>query len=299
MPPKSKRKSAKSAPVAECNDHNEGHPVTVDVDPQIETHVDTKEEPVVMQLNISSTRMDELIMGEDIKTILKYNPTITEPEAYIPENHFVSENDNVLPVKKDKDTEKDYAHDTQTSETQHTNTHHDIRCYWCCHNIIDTEYGMPIRYDVCKKNFTLFGSFCSLECAAAHNYSINMGSNRVWEIHSWIQLLGKKYGFLHTIRPAPSKYLLKMFNGPLSIEEFRKAHLGLSQTCVTNIPPFIHINSQIDIINTSFLSKPKVFDIEQVTEEEALIPEQEAPKPKRRTKSDKNTLEQKMNLIIT
>ena len=84
-----------------------------------------------------------------------------------------------------------------------------------------------------------------------------MGCDRAWEIHSWIQLLGKKYGFKGPIRPAPSRYLLKMFHGPLTIEEFRKVHTNLIQTYVLNIPPFIHVSSQMESINTSFLDKEK------------------------------------------
>ena len=112
-----------------------------------------------------------------------------------------------------------------------------------------------IRYDVFHKNFTMFGSFCSLECAAAYNYSTHMGSDRVWEIHSWIQMLAHRYGYSGVVRPAPSRYLLKMFNGPLTIDEYRSVHKTLARTCVMNIPPFIHVTSQMEVLNTSFLDK--------------------------------------------
>ena len=174
-------------------------------------------EPVVLQIMLSSTRVDELIMGEDIKSILKYNPTMTEPEAYIPNNQFISKNDILEEVDginaytTEKHGSTDHVNVLHKESSSSRTPHHEITCYWCCHTIIDAEYGMPIRYDACQKSFSLFGSFCSLECTAAYNYSTNMGSNRVWEIHSWIQLLGKKYGMNGVIRPAPSRYLLKMY----------------------------------------------------------------------------------------
>lgn len=191
-------------------------------------------EPVVMQLPIPTKRVESLLQDE----MQNIPETTLEPLPYIPNNNFSSENDTLL---------KD--------ENKNKHTHHEIVCFWCCHTIIDTEYGMPIRYDVFHNNFTMFGSFCSLECAAAYNYSTNMGSDRAWEIHSWIQALAQKYGIQGPIRPAPNKYLLRIFNGPLTIDEFRSSHKGMSKQYVMNIPPFIHINSQMECLNTSFLEK--------------------------------------------
>lgn len=238
-------------------------------------------EPIVMQLAINPTRIDELISGEDINSILTYKPIVTEPQPYSPYNRFASDHDHVqieestVTTQPTIDVSHDFAkHPFLQSQSSHINMnaphqtnitnnnnngkqHHDIKCFWCCHNIVDVEYGMPVRYDVIHESFTVFGSFCSLECTSAYNCSINMGSNRVWEINSWIQLLGQKYGFTQPIRPAPPRYILKMFNGTVDIAEFRSMHKGLSQTCVMNIPPFIHITSQMELINTSFLDSLK------------------------------------------
>ena len=244
-------------------------------------------EPVVLQLSISNTRMDELIYNENMQTILKYNPAIQEPQPYIPESSFISLNDNIDPPPISSEMEASTTNSSimNTSVTdQSVKLQHDINCYWCCHSIIDTEYGMPIRYDVFNNTFTTYGSFCSLQCSAAYNYSINMGCDRAWEIHSWIQLIGKKYGFKGPIRPAPSRYLLKMFHGPMTIEEFRKAHTNMIQTYTLNIPPFIHIPSQVECINTSFLDN-----------EESKNDGKLKRKPQNNQKGD---LEKKMNLAF-
>lgn len=249
-------------------------------------------EPVVLQIPITNSRMDELIKSEHMQNILKYNPNIVDPQPYIPDDHFIAVNDIInndqSPVKNTNINDKIILDDDNKSIIQtNTKSHHGTHCFWCCHSIIDTEYGMPIRYDVLHNNFTTYGSFCSLQCAAAYNYSINMGCDRAWEIHSWIQLLGKRYGFKGPIRPAPSRYLLKMFHGPLTIDEFRKAHTNLTQTYVLNIPPFIHVSSQLESINTSFLDK------------DGLIRTDANNRIKRKPISQKGELEQKMNLAFT
>ena len=294
--------------------------------------------PIVLKLAISPSKLDELIYGEDMNSILTYNPTLSEPEPYFPSNNFMSANDNLevstleLSVHQNSTNNqvgrqkqnsilqtqsvlppvaKNMSHtpdgNTTMNNTNNTKTthHRDTKCYWCCHNIIDTAYGMPVRYDVFHNSFAVFGSFCSLECAAAYNYSIHMGSNKVWEIHSWIQLLGKKYGLNTPIRPAPSRYLLSMFNGPLEINEFRNAHKGLAQTYVMNIPPFVHINSQMELINTSVLDKERdnhkqpqshTKDTDNV---DGIENTKEVVGIKSYIKTDRtSTLEQKMNLMF-
>ena len=68
-------------------------------------------------------------------------------------------------------------------------------------------------------------------------------------------MIARRYGYINIIRPAPSKYLLKMFGGNLTIEEFREAHINSDKTYVLNIPPMISINITNEIINTSYLNK--------------------------------------------
>jgi len=248
-------------------------------------------EPVVLKLSISNARMDELMHTENMQSILKYNPNITEPIPYTPEDNYLSLQEEAIKEAtiEHKNTKTNTSEEfLQTISEQSIKTQHDTNCFWCCHPIIDIEYGMPIRYDVFNQTFTTYGSFCSLQCAAAHNYSVNMGCDRAWEIHSWIQLIGKKYGFKGPIRPAPSRFLLKMFNGPMTIEEFRKVHLNIVQSYVLNIPPFIHLPSQVECINTSFLDKDGPLRNE-VTELKTV---------KKRGLLQKSDLEQKMNLAF-
>jgi len=221
------------------------------------------DEHVLLQLPLTNEQLDKLLKTEDMTGVLEYVPEIKDPEPYIPSNQFSSENGTLACANPEANGPG--THSVQCSKKQEESDPIIKRnkvCFWCCHEVGPMIYGMPIRYDTLSKSFTMYGNFCSLECSAAFNFSVHLGSDRAWEIHSWIQMLGKRYGFKQPVRPAPSRYLLQMFDGPLSIDEFRNAHKDQSRTYVLNIPPLISVNSQVEIMNTSFLGtdiqdKPK------------------------------------------
>lgn len=210
---------------------------------------------VLLKLPLSDQQLDSILINDGGMTdVLKYIPTINEPEPYMAIDSFASDADFLAPAQlmptARSSLQSAPEHVAQVVES--SNRKQKI-CFWCCHEVGPMVYGMPIRYDFTNKSFTMYGTFCSLECAAAHNFSVHLGSDRAWEIHSWIQMLGKRYGFKEPIRPAPSRYLLDMFDGPLNIDEFRNAHKGQTKTYVLNIPPLISVNSQMEVVNTSFI----------------------------------------------
>lgn len=216
---------------------------------------------VIIQLPIPASRIDKIVDGPQDYTQV--------PLPYSPINAFGGENSEVH---------------------GRTSTEHSA-CFWCCHPIPVAPIGMPTGYDVIHESFTTFGSFCSLECAAAFNFSTNQGSDRVWEIHSWILLLGKRMGCAD-VRPAPSRYLLKMFGGTMTIDEFRVCHKGAARTFLLNIPPLITVNTQMESVNTSFLTGQNIMDMDRVHERTKLFRHKNVVDTAR-------TLEGKMNLTLT
>lgn len=219
---------------------------------------------VIVQLNISSQTIEDIIQCDNFQQILEYRPDIRDPIPYNPCNFFDSQNDQLetLPLvvesKKDKKTVKASNEIEPAMETNaQIYEENKLMCFWCCHDIGASRYGMPCAYDGNHNSFSVYGHFCSLECCAAHNFSVHMGCDRMWEIHSWIQLYARQIGYGTPVRPAPSRYLLKMFGGPMAIDEFRTAHKGSARTYVLNIPPLVNIQPQVESINTSFLFKNK------------------------------------------
>jgi hypothetical protein len=219
---------------------------------------------------------EHIIVQLPIQPAQPQEPQQEDPLPYVPDNNFVSHNDKI------------------ESGTIHT-SHSDKKncCYWCCHSIGPKEFGMPIKYDTTHRSFTTYGNFCSLECVVAYNYDHYMGSDRMWEIHSWIQWMAHRMGYDTPIRPAPNKYLLKMFNGPLTIEEFREAHKNYYKTYVMNMPPLIHVQGQMEGINTSYLNQK--IHITTVNEES----NDKIKLTRKKAVMDMNkTLDSKMNLTI-
>ena len=198
----------------------------------------TESDDIIIQLPISQSKINTIINNNDNQDIKILVPTPYESNSY-----FMNDAENIS-----QEINIEYQ---KTYSNNNNNSH----CFWCCHSIDNIVYSMPYNYDTINDSYFVFGSFCSLQCANAYNFSVHGSSDKVWEINSWIQMLGKRYGFTNTIRPAPSKYLLKMFGGNLTIEEFREAHIKSDKTHVLNIPPMISINSSSEILNTSYLAK--------------------------------------------
>jgi hypothetical protein len=193
---------------------------------------DNESDDIIIQLPIPQSKINTIINNNDSQ-----DTKILVPTPYESNSYFMNDAENI-------------SYDTNTEyQTTYSNNNNNSHCFWCCHSIDNVVYSMPYNYDSINDSYFVFGSFCSLQCANAYNFSVHGSSDKVWEINSWIQMLGKRYGFTNTIRPAPSKYLLKMFGGNLTIDEFREAHIKADKTYVLNIPPMISINSSSEILN--------------------------------------------------
>ncbi len=98
-----------------------------------------------------------------------------------------------------------------------------ICCWWCCHDIKERDIPMPYKYDDMRKKFHTTGHFCSWSCVKAYILDKNICTAKSSEMCQVLTLFRKNTeGKITRTMPAPSRFLLKMFGGPLSIEEFRK-----------------------------------------------------------------------------
>jgi len=106
--------------------------------------------------------------------------------------------------------------DTQPPEKKGTH------CWWCVHPM-ETAWPLhlPIKYDDRLDKFTTTGEFCSWSCMKA--FAHDMNTSRSGEIQSFISMMRMKAEGKYMItKAAPKRQALKIFGGPLSIEEFRQ-----------------------------------------------------------------------------
>ena len=94
-------------------------------------------------------------------------------------------------------------------------------CFWCCHTFNWVPCILPISYDVYNNIYSCEGNYCSPECALSYLYDSKIPDSTKWNRHA---LLNHMYSALYKIRslsPAPPRNLLRMFGGPLDIEQYR------------------------------------------------------------------------------
>lgn len=112
-------------------------------------------------------------------------------------------------------------------------------CWWCCHPWEGPDVHLPIRYDDRTKKFTTIGHFCSFECAKA--YGMDTGGARWGEMLEFLALYKKHIMGKYTPTTiAPKRQALKIFGGPLTIEEFRKNKNQI----------WVHVPGDIHVIHT-------------------------------------------------
>jgi hypothetical protein len=118
-------------------------------------------------------------------------------------------------------------------------------CFWCCAPFSWKASLVPISYDAYENMYTCEGYFCSPECALAHVYAdASLSDISRWSRHA---LLADLYRPLYTTRdliPAPPRGVLRMFGGPLDIEQFREYTANADEIVMVQMPPLrLHVPS--------------------------------------------------------
>lgn len=123
-----------------------------------------------------------------------------------------------------------------------------VHCYWCCHRFPNVPLGLPVRLS--NGMFHVMGCFCSLECASAFNFNSKESNDECLNRYSLINALAQRLGLGASVKPAPSRLALKMFGGPLTIEQFR-AMGTTDKQFVINTPPMQTVTQQIEEVHDS------------------------------------------------
>ena len=113
-----------------------------------------------------------------------------------------------------------------------------IACFWCCHTFSWASSVLPVHYDIYNNVYVCEGNFCSPECALAHNYSNpRIIDSAKWTRHSMLYHLYAPLYKTRLLSPAPPRTILRMFGGPLDIEQFRDYTAGENEFVLSEIHP--------------------------------------------------------------
>jgi hypothetical protein len=171
-----------------------------------------------------------------------------------------------------------------------------ICCFWCCHNFTNTPWGIPKKYTAETGIFTMYGIFCSPNCVLAHLLRHEANNVNLWEQVSLLNLLHYKiYETDENIVPAPDNICLKMFGGPLNIQEFRALTLKNEKKYSVNFPPCVIITPVLEETKKIFNQDSYYIPIDK----KRINKIQSELKIKRTNNVYKNSLENVMNISYT
>jgi hypothetical protein len=116
-------------------------------------------------------------------------------------------------------------------------------CFWCCSPFGWKACVLPVSYDAYENMYACEGHFCSPECALAFLYNDNHLSDTVrWTRHCLLADMYRSMYMQKDLTPAPPRSTLRLFGGPLDIEQYRE-YLGSSDDIVSvALPPLrLHV----------------------------------------------------------
>ena len=200
--------------------------------------------------------------NEDIKNTDKLEEEKHTNTVHIQENN---KNDNLtqtIDYYNLKSTLLIKYKDTQEIKTIPESS--DVACFWCCHTFTNRPVVLPLRDQ--GEYLYVFGNFCCPECAMAHLFDSRQDSHTRWE---QLALLYRIYGEScnNKIYPAPSKNILKLFGGALSIDEYRNMLRSQKVRVDVHLPPMVSLLSTMDTKPIDFYDTSMVKNVSDTVKE--------------------------------
>jgi hypothetical protein len=120
-----------------------------------------------------------------------------------------------------------------------------VACLWCCHPFPWKASMIPISYDAYENMYTCEGNFCSPECAMASLYGDpSISDTTRWSRHALLVDLYRSLYPTRELTQAPPRTTLRMFGGPLDIEQFRQYIASSEDMVAVHLPPIrLHLPS--------------------------------------------------------
>lgn len=159
-----------------------------------------------------------------------------------------------------------------------------ISCWWCTYQFNSVPCFIPERYY--DNKYHVFGCFCSYNCAAAYNFSLN--DYNVWNRYSLIKKLNNiVFNNKDDIILAPKKEVLEKYGGPVSIDDYRKNFTSCKKDYRFIMPPMVSIIPLIEECSKDSVKYNKV-----ANNSENLVLKRSKPLP-----NSKNTLIETFSIV--
>jgi len=172
----------------------------------------------------------------------------------------------------------------------------DAACFWCCHIFDHKPIVLPIRDQ--GDYIQVQGNYCSPECAMSYLFDMQQDSYARWE---QLSLLNRLYGQAvgGPIKPAPPRTVLKLFGGPMSIQEYRNIVRQGTLRVDIHLPPMVSLLATMDTKPIDFYDVSLTKNVME-TVKERLAKAEEVLKLKRTKplKAWESTLDACINLKV-
>ncbi len=217
--------------------------------------------------------------------------------------NFIEKITNNVKAKTHDNTKKNINQDTSKNECFNLMTEFankdwllqtDICCHWDCHPLFpDTiPIGLPVQY--INNKFRVRGIFCSFACMLAYN-EVYVKNKQTQLIKFMYKKLTGEFDINKRMVKAPSRFVLKMFGGALTIEEFRNSTKEGKIYKMVEYPMFIS-RDYIEEIDLSIVknANSNIFDNKNETLFHKVI-----PLDNKKITEAKNRLEKSGNSVKT
>ena len=217
--------------------------------------------PLIAHLQVNSTE----VKFHDLPIPYDPNPP-SHPEPYdaMADNFFTGQNENILiDAKEEVCDEKEVVEEvkvqpsmqafmkidlmveySQTKISKKLPDTTDVACFWCAHGFKGQPCVIPEREE--KGVYRVYGNFCSPSCGMAYILQESLDSHVRWERVSLLHRIYSKAYESGRIFPAPLRDCLKLFGGPMTIEQFRDVIAQGKIRIDIQIPPMVSILGSID-----------------------------------------------------
>ena len=193
---------------------------------------------IIMHLKCS---LNDIQSKNDFLSITNYDPNIEDIKPFEEENNdkanftFIDNNDNIekeppnkdvtIIVNKTNKNVNDVVNKIKKLDFKfHKNlvTNKKVSCFWCTYSYESPDIYIP--KNKVDDSYSVYGNFCSPECACAYLTNENLDvSVKAERYHLLNYIYGKMYNYTKNIKPAPNPYYtLDKYYGDLTIEEYRK-----------------------------------------------------------------------------